>query len=95
MFLTSLFYANRHLLGRINASNQGFVSKLNQEFGSFVIHSLYEKYIAALDKKESPFIHEVMDEIQTELQEKGKQLPECVWNSGIRYFVFKQKGSHA
>jgi len=79
-----------HLLGRVNAANEGFVSRLDTRFGSFVIHSMYEKYVAALNKKESPFIHEIFDAIQRELQAAGKQMPECVWNDDTRYIVFKK-----
>merc|ERR1712176_783454 len=61
--------------------------------GSFLIFKMFKKYIAALDGKRTPFpfIHEVFDEIQTELQQEGKQLPESVWNDGTRYLVFKKR----
>merc|ERR1711920_1112598 len=80
-----------HLLARVNAANEGFVSGLNSRFGSFLIYSLFEKYNEALDKGQSPFIHEVFDAIQTELQKKGKQMPESVWNDGTRYMTLSLK----
>jgi len=51
---------------------------------------MYEKYMEALDKNQAPFIHEIFDSIQTELQKAGKQMPECVWNDDTRYLVFKK-----
>merc|ERR1711978_729633 len=82
-----------HLLARVNAANAGFTSNLNTMTGSYLIHKMYCKYIDALDGKRSPFpfIHEVFDEIQVELQEEGRQLPESVWNDGTRYLVFKKR----
>merc|ERR1712130_970474 len=69
----------------------GFTSSLNSLTGSHLIYKMYKKYIAALDdsSKPMPFIHEIFDEIQTELQQEGKQLPECVWNDNTRYLTFK------
>merc|ERR1712176_868212 len=31
-----------------------------------------------------------MDDIQQQMQEDGKQMPECTWNDGVRYLVFKE-----
>ena len=81
-----------HKLGRVNAANEGFTSRLDSKRGSFVIREFYEKYKAMLNGIETRYLFEIFDEIQTELQEQGKQLPECVWNDGTRYIVFKKNG---
>merc|ERR1712228_35166 len=82
-----------HLLARVNAANKGFTSQLNPTNGSLVIYKMYNKYIDAIDgkRKPFPFIHEVFDEIQTELQAEGKQLPESVWNDNTRNIIFKKR----
>merc|ERR1712228_363604 len=78
-----------HLLGRVNAANQGFVSNLNSLYGSWVIYKMFTKYMAAINgNKTMPFIHSIFDEIQKELQLEGRQLPECTYNDGVRYLCF-------
>merc|ERR1712150_103814 len=79
-----------HLLARVNAANEGFVSRLDSRYGSMAIHAMFQKYMDALDNGQSPFVHEVFDEVQTELHEAGKQMPECTWNDDTRYLVFKK-----
>merc|ERR1712228_781227 len=84
-----------HLLARVNAANKGFTSQLNPTNGSLVIYKMYNKYMDAIDgmRKPFPFIHEVFDEIQTELQAEGKQLPESVWNDNTRNIIFKKRSA--
>merc|ERR1712232_370523 len=93
-----------HLLATINAANAGFTSKLNRQIGSYLIYNMFCKYRQALqyrsrrDAWPMPFLHEVMDEIQTELQEAGKQLPTAMYNDDTRYLTFcvkeaKDKGN--
>merc|ERR1712228_400153 len=81
-----------HLVGCVNSANNGFVSRLDRRFGSLVIHRLYQKYCSILDRKknEIPFLFEVFDDIQEELQLEGKQLPESKWNDDTQYIVFKK-----
>merc|ERR1712150_143262 len=68
----------------------GFVSRLDSKHGSVAIYAMFRKFVAALDKGQSPFVHEVFDAVQTELHEAGKQMPECTWNDDTRYMVFKK-----
>merc|ERR1712228_218663 len=84
-----------HRLARVNAANKGFTSSMNYTTGSHVIYKMYSKYIDAIDgkRKPFPFIHEVFDEIQTELQAEGKQLPESVWNDNTRNIIFKKRSA--
>merc|ERR1712228_1072287 len=84
-----------HRLARVNAANKGFTSSMNHSTGSHVIYKMYTKYIDAIDgkRKPFPFIHEVFDEIQTELQAEGKQLPESVWNDNTRNIIFKKRSN--
>merc|ERR1712048_784502 len=83
-----------HLLATINAANPGFTSRLNSKIGSLLIYKMYSKYMKALRYRSRrvawpmPFLHEVMDEIQTELQEEGKQLPTATYNDDTRYLTF-------
>merc|ERR1712228_1031158 len=82
-----------HLVGCVNASNHGFVSRLDRRFGSLVIHRFYQKYCSILDGKKSeiPFLFEVFDDIQEELQLEKKQPPESKWNDETQYVIFKKK----
>merc|ERR1712129_202777 len=81
-----------HRLARVEAANEGFVSVLNKANGSYVVYKFYQKYCEALDKKKNgnpmPFLYEIFDEIQQELQDAGKQLPESVWNTDTKYLIF-------
>jgi len=79
-----------HRLARVDAANEGFVSKLNLDTGSYVVHQFYEKYCDALanHSKPTPFISEMFTAIQDDLQAAGKQLPEAVWNADTKYLVF-------
>merc|ERR1712190_591971 len=84
-----------HRLARVEAANEGFVSVLNKANGSYVVYKFYQKYCDALDNKKSgkamPFLYEIFDEIQQELQEAGKQLPEALYNADTKYLIFKQR----
>merc|ERR1712129_121617 len=52
----------------------------------------YTKYCNALDSKErTPYMNRIFGEIQTELQNEGKQLPECVYNDQMEFLIFKPK----
>merc|ERR1711997_583571 len=56
---------------------------------------MYTKYVEALEsRKSTPFIHEIFDEIQKELQAEKCQLPECIWNDNTRYLVFKKRNKN-
>merc|ERR1712129_330821 len=81
-----------HRLARVEAANEGFISVLNKANGSYVVYKFYQKYCEALDKKKNgnpmPFLYEIFDEIQQELQDAGKQLPESVWNTDTKYLIF-------
>merc|ERR1712228_129994 len=81
-----------HLVGCVNSANNGFVSRLDRRFGSLCIHRFYQKYCSILDakKKEIPFLFEIFDDIQEELQLEGKQLPESKWNDDTQYVILKK-----
>merc|ERR1712228_133913 len=81
-----------HLMATVQSANEGFVSRLDRRFGSLCIHRFYQKYCSILNakKREIPFIHEIFEEIQSELQFEGKQLPEAKWNDATQYIVFKK-----
>merc|ERR1712228_807931 len=81
-----------HLMGRVDSINNGFVNRLDRRFGSLCIHRFYQKYCSILDakKREIPFLFEVFDDIQEELQLERKQPPESKWNDDTQYIVFKK-----
>eukprot|EP01084_Bolivina_argentea_P160262 279099_1 len=77
-------------LATIMAANPGYQSKLRSDYGSYVINGFYEKEVDNFKQKKRKFIHEIFDDIQTELHNKGKQHPVYVWNDGTRYIQFKR-----
>merc|ERR1712228_498201 len=81
-----------HLVGRVDSVNMGFVNRLDRRFGSLCVYMFYQKYLAILDAKrrEIPFLHQIFEEIQEELQLEKKQPPECKWNDSTQYIVFKK-----
>merc|ERR1712039_199894 len=83
-------------MGRVNAANEGFVSKCNQSNGSYVIYQFYKKYMDALSDltKPTPFISDIFTSIQNKLHKEGKQLPESVWNADTKYLVFEKNKHH-
>ena len=79
-----------HLIARVEATN------LNHASGSSLIFKMYTKCMRALDiGQKRPFIHEIFDEVETELQNEGLQAPECIWNDGTRHLVLMKNKRNA
>ena len=77
-----------YMLARVEAANLGFQSKLNKEFGSYVIYAFYVKSMENVKRKQPQFIEEMFYEIQDELHSLGKQNPEYIWNNNTKYIMF-------
>ena len=76
-------------LAVINAANEGFQSKLDTQRGSYVITEFTEKLRENMnDKNNKRFLFEIFEKIQSDLHDKGKQLPENTFNNGTRYIKF-------
>eukprot|EP01084_Bolivina_argentea_P116320 206699_1 len=76
-------------LATVQAANPGFQSRLRTDIGSYAIYEFYKKTMQNLMDKERRFIHEIFDDIQTELHNRGKQHPISTWNDNTRYIRFK------
>eukprot|EP01084_Bolivina_argentea_P077608 140819_1 len=76
-----------------NATNPGFESKMTVKNGSYFIKGFCEQLIYNLKNGNEKFIHEIFDDIQTDLHARGTQLPVSEWNNHTKYIRFKQKVS--
>eukprot|EP01084_Bolivina_argentea_P065278 118988_1 len=75
-------------LVKINASNAGFQSKMNDEVGSYLISKFVDKTLNGIEDNEQKFLCETMDEIQKELADMRKQLPTALYNNNTRNILF-------
>ena len=76
-------------LAVINAANEGFQAKLDTVSGSYVITEFTQKVRENInDKHNERFLFEIFEEIQSDLHDQGKQLPENTFNNGTRYIKF-------
>ena len=64
----------------VNAANQGFQSKMDTVSGSYVVTKLTEK-ISKNIKRNKLFLNEILDDIQEELHDAGKQLMVKTFNN--------------
>eukprot|EP01084_Bolivina_argentea_P094423 169750_1 len=78
-----------HKLVEIHAANSGFQSKLNSEQGSYMLYSFVEKTFEDLENNGGKYMYEIFDEIQQELEEKGKQKIITTYNDRTRFIRFK------
>ena len=81
-----------HKLGIISAANKGFQSKMDSRKGSYMTRKFIEKMLYDFENRtgvDTYFLHEIMDEIQQELEEEGKQLIETKYNNKTQYVKFK------
>eukprot|EP01084_Bolivina_argentea_P246495 412518_1 len=77
-------------LVQINAANPGFQSRLNIQVGSYMLYSFMQKQLDNLNKNNEKYIHELFDEIQTELEQDGKQHIVAIYNDHTRYIRLKK-----
>eukprot|EP01084_Bolivina_argentea_P014752 27586_1 len=81
-------------LVEVSAANKGFQAKMNSEIGSYMLHGFVEKTLDYLNngKNKYKYIFQVFDEIEEELQDKGKShiVVTYTGNDRHRYIRFKQ-----
>ena len=71
----------------INAANEGFQSKMSSVKGSYVIQQFTEKIGSNL-KNNNYFLQEILDDIQEDLHNKGKQLMIQTFNNKTEFIKF-------
>ena len=74
----------------INSSNTGFVSQMGSKSGSFMIQKFTEKMNENVEGRNKLFLNQILQEIQTELHDDGKQLIEAKYNNKLEYIKFKK-----
>eukprot|EP01084_Bolivina_argentea_P278897 476675_1 len=85
-----------HKLVVINAANTGFQSKLNTETGSYMLYEFCKKTLEQLNNADAKSrnsgkcIYEIFDEIQQDLEERGKQQIIATYNDKTRYVKFNK-----
>eukprot|EP01084_Bolivina_argentea_P234380 394594_1 len=72
----------------INSTNYGFQSKMTITKGSYLIAKLMERITQNINNGNKLFLFEIMDEIQQELHDKGKQLIETKYFNKTQYLKF-------
>eukprot|EP01084_Bolivina_argentea_P034912 64677_1 len=76
-----------HALVQVHAANPGFQSKCNSETGSYMLYEFAKKTMDDLDKGEL-CIYEIFDDIQEDLETKGKQQIVTSYANQTRYIKF-------
>eukprot|EP01083_Nonionella_stella_P219633 786576_1 len=77
----------------INAANPGYQSKLNIKIGSYMICGFIDRMcqdLGANNGENARFIAEIMDEVQQELEQKGKQHIVATYRDFTRFIRFKK-----
>ena len=79
-----------HKLIVLHAANKGFQAKLNSKDGSYLIHLFTQKVMQNQSRKgaSKKYLCEMVDEIQTELADRGKQQIVPLYNDRTRYVTF-------
>ncbi len=73
----------------INAANDGFQSKLNSIYGSYVITQFTRKLEENIkEKNNQKFLNEILEDVQEDLHQKGKQLMVKTFNNKTEYIKF-------
>ena len=75
----------------VNAANEGFQSKMCSVNGSYVIKQFIQKTKENVNKKNPKFLKHILDEIQEDLHDKGKQLMTKTFNNKTEYIKFIPK----
>eukprot|EP01084_Bolivina_argentea_P110005 196493_1 len=91
-----------HKLGIINASATGFQSKMRLDIGSYMIDALISKLrqnnelIGCCKCKHQLVLGDIMAEIQSDLEQRGKQLLDFTFNNQVEKIIFlknRKKGN--
>ena len=73
----------------INAANDGFQSKMNTATGSYVITRFVKKIRKnVFEGHNKRFLHEILDDIQENLHDLGKQLMVKTYNNKTEWIKF-------
>eukprot|EP01084_Bolivina_argentea_P080747 146252_1 len=76
----------------VNASNEGFQSKMRLDTGSYVVTKITEQVaMNVIHKGNKKFLNDILDGIQEELHRKGKQLMVNTFNNKTGFIKFKAK----
>eukprot|EP01084_Bolivina_argentea_P307411 531352_1 len=75
-------------LSLIHGANEGFQSKICSITGSYLIHKFVTKMILNVEEKKNIFFGEIIDEIQDDLHNAGKQQIKVVHNNHTRFLKF-------
>eukprot|EP01084_Bolivina_argentea_P123873 219506_1 len=78
-----------HKLVEIHSSNTDFQAKMNNDIGSYMLYEFVTKVIDDLDNNKNQYIHQIFDDIQNELENRGKQLTTNTYNNNTGYIKFK------
>eukprot|EP01084_Bolivina_argentea_P207406 353867_1 len=78
-----------YLLSCVHGANQGFQAKMNSIDGSYLIYEFVKKMIANIEGDNKLFLGEIIDAIQNDLHDRGKQQIEAIFNNNTRYLKFK------
>ena len=73
----------------IHAANEGFQSKMSSQTGSYVIRQFVYKIADNLENNDL-WLHQLLDEVQEDLHEKGKQLMVKTFNNKTEYIKFRK-----
>eukprot|EP01083_Nonionella_stella_P039233 106707_1 len=77
-------------LATIHAANDGFQSKMNSVDGSYLIYEFVKRMTKNIEDGENKFLGEIIEEIQYDLHDKGKQQITFSFNNHTRYLMFKK-----
>eukprot|EP01084_Bolivina_argentea_P053605 98404_1 len=82
-----------HKGAEIHAASPGFQAKLRLDIGSYLIYSICQRMLTNLERSENKFkfIGEIYDEVQSELQIKGKEHIRATFNDRTRFIRFMKR----
>ena len=72
----------------INAANDGFQSKMRIDTGSYVITQFTKRLEDNIRTGNDKYFNEILDDIQEDLHEKGKQLITKAFNNKTEKMIF-------
>ena len=75
----------------VKAANSGFMAKARNDIGSYFISYFVNKMERNIAGKQGKELAVVLDEIQNELHDLGRQLTENLYNNNTRTLMFKVK----
>eukprot|EP01084_Bolivina_argentea_P299101 515549_1 len=86
---TSSEFNPDYMLCLIHAANSGFKAKMNTTNGSYLIHGFVEEAIENIDKRKNEFLGDMMDRVEMQLHDAGKQQIVVTYLSNTRNVKFR------